>query len=104
MQALDSLRGMLDKPPAPESAGEPDGPPGLDAIPVLTDVVEPGGAPAADDADEYLAALQGALEARIDEALAAASRSMSEELKRQLQTELQALIQLRLGETGHSRR
>lgn len=99
MQALDSLRGMLDKPesePDPRSAA-----PG--EIPVLTDVVEPGSVGAA-AADEHLAVLQSALDARIEQALEAATRSMSEELKRQLHGELQSLLQTRIADTGRSGR
>ena len=102
MQALDSLRGMLDKPesePDPRSAGAA----ALGEIPVLTDVVEPGSAGAA-AADEHLAVLQSALDARIEQALEAATRSMSEELKRQLHSELQSLLQTRTADTGRSGR
>lgn len=101
MQALDSLRGMLDKPESetdPRSAGAAPG-----EIPVLTDVVEPGSVGAA-AADEHLAVLQSALDARIEQALAAATRSMSEELKRQLHSELQSLLQTRTADTGRSGR
>lgn len=105
MQALDSLRGMLDKPaPAAEPPARPEseGPVGSE-IPILTEVVSPGAAQIPDTADR-LATLRQELETRIDEALQAASRSMSEELKRQLQDEVQGLLQAKLGDSGRSRR